>query len=244
MTSIYDLSWGETSFRSKLKLFFRSQEDWKLKDPDRWRQAEGCSALASTYHSIYGTAFAQLKAILRLKKWWLAWLMPIKLLVWCLTWLPLALWCYSRALPLSNRVVELMGGYGKMSAGTCDICQSVLRSHFKYAKAKECITEALNKPSVRPHTRGLLRVGLAEIYRREESGRRRRNKVRREVYLALAAAKEAERTEPRQAARIYRHCARLTDSIKRGDTVQANLLRQKAARLAQATGAKDQLLKI
>lgn len=138
-----------------------------------------------------------------------------------------------------------MGGYGKMSAEMCDTCQNVLRAHFKYTEARKCIVEALNKPSLRPHTRGLLRVGLAAIYRREGSKCKHRNKVRREIQVAEKAAREAKKTEPRQAARIFWHCAKLADSIsRRGCHAYGDKLRQEAQRLAEDTGAKDQLLKI
>ncbi|MEK7176687.1 MAG: hypothetical protein AAB719_00085 [Patescibacteria group bacterium] len=213
-----------------------------LSSTDRWVRAKGYSALSSTYYSIYRTALAQLKAAFQS-----GWRAPARTVAWCFTWLPLAVVCYSRALPCSNRAVKLMGGYGKMTAGMCNIRQSVLRSHFKYAEAKRCITEALNKRLVEAHTRGHLHVGRADIYWHEGSrfsGRcRRRNLVIREVQAAINAAKEAEKEEPRQAARIFWHSARFLDRISKNKT-EVNQLRERARLLAEKTGAKDQSFKM
>jgi len=236
MTSIYDLSWGETSFLAKLQLFFKSRkrEKEKMRSIDARVQAGGYSALSSTYYSIVGTAFSQLKATLRPK-----WLAPVKVVAWCLTWLPLAAFCYWRMLPLSNRIVELIG-YDGMSADQCDVRQSVLRRRGHYDEGKKCIRAALAKNPEKAHTRGLLRVGLAEIYRHEGD----RQSARTEVHAALAEAVEAEKQDPRQAARIYKHCADLFGQVGGNDRHPTADLRRKAQELAQATGARDQLLKL
>lgn len=235
MTSIYDLSWSDKSFLAKLQLFFKSrkQEKEKMRSSDRQVQAGGYSALSSTYYSIVGTAFSQLKAALRPKL-----LAPVRVAAWCLTWLPLATYCYWRMLPLSNRIVELIG-YDGMSADQCDVRQSVLRRRSQYDEAKRCIRAALAKNPEKAHTRGLLRVGLAEIYRHERDWRN----VQTEMEAALAEAPEAEKQDPRQAARIYKHCADLVLLVE-NRMAYANDLRRKAQELAQATGARDQLLKL
>ena len=236
MTSIYDLSWGKTSFLAKLQLFFKSQkcEKEKMRSNDRQVQVGGYSALSSTYYSIVGTALSQLKAAFRPK-----WLAPVKVAAWCLTWLPLAAWCYWRMLPLSNRIVELIG-YDGMSADQCDVRQSVLRRRGQYDEAKKCIRAALAKNPEKAHTRGLLNVGLAEIYRHEGDWRN----AEAEVRAALAEAVEAEKQDPRQAARIYRHCADLFSQVGGNDRYPTADLRRKAQELAQAKDAQDQLLKL
>ncbi len=239
MTSTYDLSWSKTSFLAKLQLFLKSQqnEKQKMQSGDRRAQAEACSSLSSTYYTIVGTGFSQLKATLRPK--WLIWLAPLRILLWCLTWLPLAAWCYWRMLPLSNRMVELIG-YDGMSADQCDVRQSVLRRRGQYEEAKKCIRAALAKNPEKAHTRGLLRVGLAEIYRHEGDWRN----VETEVQSALTEAEIAEKQDPRQAARIYKHCANLTDFFEQGDPIPGSQLRRKAEELARSVGAQDQLLKL
>ena len=239
MTSIYDLSWGETSFLAKLQLFYKSrkQEKEKMQSGDRCIQAQGCSALSSTYYSIVGTAFSQLKATFKPK-----WLAPVRMIVWGFTWFPLAAWCYWRMLPLSDRVVELVE-YDGMSADQCDVRQSILRrrgQYYRYYEAEKCIRAALAKNPKKAHTRGLLHVGLADIYRYE--GIRRNAET--EVQAALAEALQAEQQDPRQASRIYRHCADITDFIERGDPIPGSQLRRKAQELAQTNGSDDQLLKI
>lgn len=236
MTSIYDLSWGETSFLAKLQLFFKSRQEnmEKMRSSDRQVQAGGYSALSSTYYTIVGTAFAQLKAALRPKL-----LAPVKVTAWCLTWLPLAAFCYWRMLPLSNRSVELIG-YDGMSADLCDVHQSVLRRRGQYEEAKRCIQAALAKNPEKAHTRGLLRVGLAEIYRHEGDWRN----AEAEVQVALTEAAEAEKQDPRQAARIYKNCARLFEAYEGIGAMYKAQLHYKAQELAQATGACDQLLKL
>lgn len=239
MTSIYNLSWGKTSFLAKLQFFFKSQkqEKQKMRSDDRWVQAQGYSALSSTYYSIVGTALSQFKATLRPK--WLVWLAPIRMVMWSLTWLPLTAWCYWRMLSLSNRIVELIG-YDGMSADQCDVRQSILRRRGQYDEAKKCICVALAKNPEKFHTRGLLHVGLADIYRREGDWRNAETEVR----AALTNAEEAEKKDPRQAARIYRHCADITDFVEQGDPIPGSRLRHKAKALAQATDAQDQLLKL
>lgn len=247
LSVLYNLSWGETSFIAKIKLFLKSNqnEKQKVRSGDRRAQAEAYSSLSSTYYSIAGTGFARLKAALRPKWLMMIWLAPLQVLLWCFTWLPLAGWCYLRMLPLSNRMVELIG-YEGMSADQCDVRQSILRRRGRYKEAEKCIRVALRKNPEEAHTRGLLHVGLAEVYLRVGREYYLEN-IAREVSLALSEAEVAERNNPQQASRIYRQCADILDgrlgeeddSIPSGDQ-----LRLKAKELARATGAQDQLLKL
>ncbi len=239
MRSIYELSWGETSFLAKMQLFFKSlrRERKRMRSKDPHEQAQGYSALSSTYYSIAGTAFSQLKTILRPK--WLVWLAPVRMVVWYLTWLPLGAWCYCRMLPLSDRIIDLIG-YEGMSADQCDIRQSILRRRGKYDEAKRCIREALAKNPEEVHTRGLLHVGLADIYKKENQ----LFKAEVEMQTALKAAEKAEKEDPRQSARIYRHCADISDWFEVGDSILGAELRRRAKRLATDADAKDQILKI
>lgn len=142
-------------------------------------------------------------------------------------------------LPLSDRIVELIG-YEGMSADQCDVRQSVLRRRGRYVEAKKCIHVALAKNPEKAHTRGLLHVGLAEIYRHEGDW----HNAETEVHAALTEAGEAEKQDSRQAARIYRHCADITDFIEQGDPISGSQLRRRAQALAQATDAQDQFLKL
>jgi len=235
MTSIYDLSWGETSFLSKLALFSKSRhrEKQNIRSNDRGVQASGYSALSSTYYSIVGTAGSQLKTALKPK-----WLAPVRMVMWGLTWLSLALWCYRRMLTLSNRVVELIG-YEGMSADQCDVRQSILRRRGKYEEAKKCILVAFAKNPDKAHTRGLLHAGLAEIHQREGNSR----EAKAEVRTAIEEAECAESLDPRQASRIYRQCAEIATAIDNYDPF-VRKLQAKARELARATSAKDQLLKM
>lgn len=139
-------------------------------------------------------------------------------------------------LSASDRVVALIG-YGEMSADQCDIRQSILRRRGRYDEAKQCILAALAKNPEKAHTRGLLHAGLAEIYRKKDDWRNARTEAR----TALVFAEEAEKQDPRQAARIYRQCADIADFVEKG---AGKPFRRKARELAQATGAEDQLLKI
>lgn len=139
-------------------------------------------------------------------------------------------------LVLSNRVVTLIG-YDGMSADQCDIRQSILRRLGRYEEAEQCIVIALAKNPEKVHTRGLLHVGLAELYKRDGNlfG------MMAEMQLARSAAEEAERQDPRQATRIYRHCAEL---VRHSDLALAEELGRKARVLAAETGAADQRLKM
>lgn len=239
MISIYDLSWSKISFLAKLQLFINSgkSEKQKMQSANAVEQAQGYSALSSTYYSIVGTAFSQLKAIFRPQ--WFVWFAPIWIVVWIFTWLPLTAWCYWRMLSLSDRVVEIIG-YKEMSADQCDVRQSILRRRNRLEEAKKCINAALVKNPKKAHTRGLLHVGLADICRKEGDWR----KAETEVEAALNEAKRAEKEDPRQAARIYRQCASITDFFEVGDPIPGNQLRQKAKIISQTVGARDQLLKL
>lgn len=236
MSSICALSWSETSFLAKLQLFYKSrkQEKEKMRSSDTGVQAGGYSALSSTYYSITSSAFSHLKAAFHPKL-----SAPVKVVGWFFTWAPLTVWCYWRMLPLSNRVVELIG-YDGMSADQCDVCQSILRCWGRRDKATKCIWAALAKNPEKAHTRGLLHVGLAEIYRHEGYWR----STRAEIQAALFEAAEAEKQDPRQAVRIYKRCANIVGYLEQDGSISASRLRNKAQELAQATGSRDQLLKM
>lgn len=235
MASISDLSWNETSFRAKVRLFSNSkkQEEGKMQSGNPMVRASGCSALSSTYYSIVGTAFSHLKIALKLQ-----WSAPFRLMLWCCTWLPLAVWCYWWMLVLSNHVVMAIG-YERMSVGQCDIRQSILRRRNYFAEAKRCILKALLKDP-EAHTLGLLRVGLAEVYRKENDKRRARIEIQKAVYIT----KETEKTDPKQAARIYRGCASIMDFLENGDPTVGDQFRCRARSLLQSARAEDQLLKL
>jgi len=125
-----------------------------------------------------------------------------------------------------------------MSAEQCDVRQSILRRRGRYDEAEKCIQAALAKNPEKAHTRGLLRVGLAKIYRHKGNWRGEEEEIR----VAITEAAEAERQDPRQAARIYRHCATAYLRFKQGSLAQQLL--EQAKYLARATGARDQLLKM
>jgi len=236
MTSIYNPSWNETSFLAKLQLFFKSrkQEKENIQSNDPQVRAGGYSALSITYYGLTDTAFSQLKVALRPKL-----LAPVKVAAWCLTWLPLAAYCYWRTLPLSDRIVELIG-YDNMSVDQCNGRQNILRRRSRYDEARKCIQAAFAKNPEKAHVRGWLHVGRARIYWYEQQPYAY---VGSEVQMALAEAEKAEKQDPRQAARIYRHCADIAHLIKHNDPL-SDQLRRKAQELEQATGAGDRLLKL
>jgi len=135
----------------------------------------------------------------------------MKIVVWCLTWLPLAAWCYWRMLPLSNQIVKLIG-YDGMSAAQCDVHQTILRCYKRYDEARMCILAALAKNPGEVHIRGLLHIGLARIHQQNRDW----VSVQIEVDKVIAEAPKAARENPQQATRIYRHCADLVDQIGGG----------------------------
>jgi len=239
MASIYDLSWSKTSFFAKLALFFKSinKDNNKINSNVSAMRAEGYSALSSTYYSIAGTSFSQLRAIW--KPSWLVLLAPLRVLWWSISWLPLGAWCYFRMLHFSNKVAKLVG-YQSMSAEQCDVRQSILRARRKYEEAKHCIQHALIKPT-RAHTRGLLHASLADVYLKLETDWQDEAEI--EVQSALLEVAETEKYDPRQAARIYRQCADLTDQI-RSTAEPGMVMRRRAEKLARDADAQDQLLKI
>lgn len=237
MISTYALSWNEASFSSKLALFFQSGKDQKKKigSASPKTRAKGYSALSSTYYSIVGTAFCQLKMFWQHKPRFvgLAWIF-----LWCLTWLPLAAWCYWRMLHLSNKVVALIG-YHRMSPEQCDIRQSILRRRGKYDEAQKCI-ESISDKIESLTTRALLLLGLADIHR----VRGDRESVKKSVTSALMYVSPVEEEDSHQAIRIYRNAAGLLDFAEGKDSKAAHDCRKKAAVIAARCAAVDQLLKL
>jgi len=235
MASIYDLSWARTWFIAKLILFFRAnlKQRRKIKSVDIATKAAGYSALSSTYYSIAGTAGAQCKAIQK-QAWGFVWI-PLFLM----TWISLGGWCWWRMLYLSDRVEELIG-YGGMTAAQCDIRQSILRARSRFYEARVCIAFGLRKEFFDAHTKGLLHCGMAHLFMRDGS------RMYAEIHIraALDAASRAERTDPRQAGRIYKGCAPVADWAVMSSPFTGAELLQKAEILAVATYAADQLLKL
>lgn len=236
-TSIYDLSWDSDSFLAKMRLFFQSQKTERLKmsSSSIVVQAEGYSALSSTYYSIVGTTGAKLRTSIG------SWFAPIKIPLWCFTWAPLAIWCAIRMLPLSNRVVALIG-YNGMSADQCDIRQSILRFFGRFDEAEICIKKALKKDIKEIHTRGLLHAGLAQVYMRKGLD----YIVEDHMLVATSSAQMIEINIPRQASRIYRQCAQIADYLKVKNPERqysGDFFLKKARMLAEQVGSKDQILK-
>ena len=142
-------------------------------------------------------------------------------------------------LRFSNQVVKLIG-YDAMTVDQLDIRQSILRCTFQYKEAKSCIYLALKKNPEKPHTRGLLNVGLAEILIKDGD----KSGAKFELAHAVTEAKASERDDPRQAVRIYRHCARLYFKLKDGFIVEGELCLHKARAIARRIEAIDQIVKI
>lgn len=235
MASIYQLSWARTSFVAKLILFFRANftQRKKIKSDDFFTKAAGYSALSSTYYSIAGTASAQWKAIQK-PGWGFIWA-PFFLV----TWMPLGGWCWWRMLYLSDRVEGLIG-YDGMTATQCDIRQSILRARGRFYEARVCIEFGLRKEFYDMHTAGLLHCGMAHILMRDGD----RAGATARVKAALDSASRAEQTDPRQAGRIYKHCAPIADRVAMPSPFTGAELRQKAEALAIMTDAADQILKL
>jgi hypothetical protein len=162
----------------------------------------------------------------------------LQILLWCVTWLPLAAWCYWRMLHLSNKVVSLIG-YHKMTPEQCDIRQSILRRRGRYDEAQRCIESISCKIESRT-TQALLLLGLAEIHK----VRGDRESVKKAVGPALIYAQFAEEEDPHQAIRIYRKVADLLVFAEGRDSKAAHSYREKARVTALKCGALDQSLKL
>ncbi|MEX0931618.1 MAG: hypothetical protein WDZ88_02595 [Candidatus Paceibacterota bacterium] len=252
MNTIQSLSWDEISFLAKLRLFSKSreQEKEKIRSNNPQIQAEGYTSLSGTYYGITSTAFFQLKASFQS-----GWLTPAKVTLWGITWLPLGMCCYWRMLPLSNKVVELVG-YDGMSADQCDIRQSILRHRGSNTERMECCKAGLSKSPQKAHTRGLLYVGLAEARLSEflelrysgeinsPTAEAIKLKAERAVRLALRAAEEAESQEPLQTSRILRRCAFVIEELENGETEEGGFLLHEAERVLEEAGlaAEDKRL--
>ena len=139
----------------------------------------------------------------------------------------------------SNQVVKLIG-YDTMTVDQLDIRQSILRCTFQYKEAKSCIYLALKKNPEKPHTRGLLNVGLAEILIKDGD----RMSAKFELARAVTEAKVSEEDNPQQAVRIYRHCARLYFRLNDNFIIDGELCLHKARTIALKIEAMDQVIKM
>lgn len=249
MSSIHELSWNETSFWAKLQLFFKSRKltKVKIKAKDPLIQAEGYSELSSTYLTIANTGYSHLKSLIDLQPFSLP---PLSTLLWPFTWLPLSVWCYWRMLPLSNSMFDRVK-VEDMTVNQLDIHQTILRARnsvMDLVNAEQCIRAALNKKPEKPHILGLLHVGLADVfakrYMKEGEYVLYFSLAEENVRLALLEAMRAETEDVRQAARIYRKCADIKESLRIDSYFTRNRLREHAKELLEEVGAKDQLLKI
>lgn len=258
MTSskIYDLSWNEDSFRAKWRLFKKSRR--KFDDalntaekmayaPAKRMRGDACFAFASSYHSIAGTAASQVKGHAQaLRDPQFPPIAGLYLLGDVFTWMWLGRFCYFRELPIAHEGYRLLSWEG-MNANQCDIYQSVLRAHRKYAWAETCIRVGLNKePSA--HTRGLLNVGIADIY--YHGGAHRNAPVKGPLKAALQAAQEAQERgeDSNQIIRIYGKCAKLARKLTEEDRASLPMtpgeMEEKSKTLLQETRARDQELKL
>ena len=242
MEKIYDLSWNKSGFFAKLQLFFASiqRERKKMKSGIVRERIGGYSALSSTYYSIVGSTFAQFKTIFLPKRMVLLApiLVPIRLTWFICSWFPLGAWCYYRMLPVSDKMLQIAGGYQNLSVSQCDIRQSILRKRERLSEAMTCIDSAFNK-KLSGHSFALLLVGKAGVLERQ-GGRENFSEIKGLIYQAIEIAEKVEGDEPQQAIRIYRNCANLVKRI--GE--DGELLRKKAKQLAERVDAKDQLAKL
>lgn len=236
MNLTYDLSWNEIGFLDKIQLLARSHEEQmpNILYGNNLAKGAGYSSLSSTYYSIAGTAISHARNIFRKSKI----LVPLRLALWCFSWLPLGIWCYLRMLPLSNRAWDLLGD--SVSAEQCDIRQSILLKRGHLEEARRCIGIGLWNKSHSIHTRSLLHLGLAEIELRTGEIL----SADEEVGMALIQIERIEKQDPQQAIRIYRKSAKIVSRLNGQTRFSTGELENKAEHLAYCTGTKDQLLKI
>lgn len=222
--SVDDLSWNADSFWAKVRLFFASyRENWaSITSGNAASQSAASSALSSTFYSIVGTAAAKLRQ---------AHGQPDSLIVWALSWGPLAAYCYL-AMQWHSNAVDIR------TAEQADIRQSILRRTRRYAEAITLIREFYENSA--GHTRGLLAIGLADCYGHVDhlASSKERTKY---INAAIGVAQSIENDSPAQTARILRGAAKL--KMEDGEPVDAMTLSAWAKRLAETIGAKDQVLK-
>ena len=118
-------------------------------------------------------------------------------------WLFLGGYCYLRALPTSNKMLEVAGGYENINADQCNIRQNILRQRQQLDEALKCIDWGVSKfPS--KHCYALLLIGRADVFIRKECVQD--NNFEEVVSwlnhaVKIAKAKEVENEEPYQAIR-------------------------------------------
>lgn len=237
MDSAYDLAWKHTSLRSKLLLIEKSRdlEFWKIVSDNVAAQAQGHSALSSTYYSVAGTGVSKLLSYRNqgFKTFFL-------ISCWLLSWFPLVITSLILMKKHSDKVEDLLGK--DMSADQCDVRQSILFRLRKYDKAIEIGLLGLSKMPLSTHTEGLLHSVLAKGYiRKKETYPEALNSI----YVALKKASETEAQQPLQASRIYKH---IGDTFLLHQDNEVNRLGaeewyKKSSALAKKYGAMDQTLK-
>lgn len=193
------------------------------------------SAMSSTYYTIAGTAMAKLQEIKASKNKFFA---LVKFFFWLMTWLPLGAFCYFRMLSHSNKVFRLIG-YDGMTADMCDIRFCILKACRRFEEAIECADIGLRKPDIQIHTYVMLRLGQLEIICTGPGPDATRDAV---LSIYEENFQRMSPTEPQQAIRIARTCARILRQI--GFESKASEVEKDAQQLAEKIGASDQALKI
>ena len=235
MASIYDLSWNRSSFLSKLVLVLKSE--WRVL---RNRNDVGSlSSLSSIYYSVAGTSFSKIPRLRFFSKlsFWNFWSRLSQSISWWGTWAPLGLFCRWQMLPVSNKMFRTVGGYSHLSVSLCDVRQSILRERGKLNEAFSCIIFAISKKP-KGYSLALLLISKADILKRRGEWERLLE-IRRLVFQAFEIAKTIEKDNPRQAIRIYYGCADLWKRVG----VDGEVFLERARKLTEQVGAKDQLVK-
>jgi hypothetical protein len=223
--SFQEASWNRVDFKSKWWLFKSEREAYQrdMTVANFERRVSACSKLSSTYYGIASTGKVVMEDILRRKKLG-------EIVKSLYTWLPLTAFCYYRMSIISDKMFRIAGGVAALSADQADVRQSILRVKGRYDEAYSLIEFALEKKKMQKHTRGLLYIGLAECEKKLKKTR-----FENSIYAAYKLAGDIASSDPRQAVRIYRGCARLTkyEEFKMSCQKEAQKLTQNADMIDQ-----------
>jgi len=230
MSKTMVLAWQRSDFGAKIERLRRAYlMYWRSVSLPRER-VRALSELSSTMYEVAGTASVKWNS--RRPSTWV--------------WGPLGLWSYLRMEAVSDLMWKLARkNEVPLSVDQLDIRQSIKRKRGRLEEAKRLIILALNGSSLlgeSGHTYALLFVGLIEVTLLLEGGEKNEWAFAEAHRLGAEVVPLFEKTEPAQAARVYRALSEI--DLRVGHPLSALVSMGMAECLAREHNLDDQLVKI
>ncbi len=163
--------WRETRFLASLLVFWTKHLSLWRHSGSAADRADLLTQLSAAYYDISEVGFSKLESLVKEPRWFGV---P-RIILWFVTWLPLAGWCHLRMSSVSDGILHLclysVEPLKNLTARQLEVRQRILRRRGRYLDAQLCIVAALEKSGIDPCIEGLLHVGQADCCFRLLGGR-------------------------------------------------------------------------